>query len=176
MSRGRPKGSKNGMQTQAVPLQYDPAGEPVEKLATDLIRQYHSHLVNAKIAYLYRNKDMTVKGKKAIATAEKCGPKTRALSNFDFIITIVYEQWNLLSDQQKYAIMDHELCHCWVEDDEKTGETRFKILPHDFEDFGDVLKRHGLYSEPAVALGRAMSSAQNPNTFPENIKTTVNNP
>jgi hypothetical protein len=147
------------MQTKAVPTQYDPAGELVEKIALDLIRQYHTHLVNAKIAYLYINKDITVRGKKAVATAEKCGPKTKALSGYDFIVTIVYEKWNQLEDKQKYAILDHELCHCWVEDNDQTGETRFRILPHDFEDFGDVLKRHGLYSEPAKAIGKVVSTA-----------------
>lgn len=155
MPRGRPKGS--GKQVKAVPVQYDPCGEIVEDMAKELIPKYHSHLVNCEIAYLFKNKGITVRGRSAAATAEKCSPKVKALCNYDFLITICFEDWNNLSDAQKWAVLDHELEHCWVEEDD-SGETKCKILPHDFEDFGSILQRHGLYSHTAVKLKHVMDT------------------
>ena len=148
----------SGKSVKQVPIQFDRAEIP-EDMSKQLIAKYHEHLINAKIAYLYKNKPIVKGGRLVIATAEKCNPKTKALctyseegESFDFIITISYKAWNNLSDSQKLAVLDHELSHCMVSDDEKTGEPLFQLISHDFEDFYSVIKRNKLYSKDLETL------------------------
>jgi len=147
-----------GKSTQSVPVQFDPA-DAVEKIAKKLIPKYHSHLVTSKIAYLFKNKKKKTKGREVVATAEKISPKHYALCGYHFLITAFYPTWTGLSDKQKLAVVDHELEHCFVEDDEKTGEPKYSILPHDVEEFGVIIKRHGLYTTDLVRIGRVVEDA-----------------
>jgi hypothetical protein len=136
------------MQAKSVPIQFDPA-EGVGELAKDLITNYHTHLAGVRIAYLYKNKQMKKGGRIIFATAEKCSTKVKALCTasggeaFDFAIIINHQEWVNLTDMQRKAVLDHELLHCTVEEDEKTGETKYGIVPHDIEDFSAILQRYG---------------------------------
>ena len=160
MGRGRPKGSGKGKSIQSVPTQFDPCPEEISKLARGLITQYHTHLVNSKFAFLFVNKDMTRKGKIAIATVEKINAKFKALTELDFLITISYPKWKELSDKQQMAVMDHELTHCLVEDSEEPGgDTKFKIIPHSIEEFFGIIDRYGLVFTDLVTLGRIVTDA-----------------
>lgn len=143
---------------RTAPVQFDPA-DAVEKIAKKLIPKYHSHLVNAKIAYLFKSKSIKSKGVEVAATAEKISKKHQALSGYHFLITTAFPTWKDLSDKQKLAVVDHELEHCFVEDDDKTGETKYSILPHDVEEFGLIIKRHGLYTTNLVRIGRVVVDA-----------------
>lgn len=140
----RPKNSE----TVSVPVQFDYA-ETVEELAKGLITQYHPHLIHASIAYIYKNKPMKSKGRIVFATAQRCGQLLKDLLKisggkvYDFIITVNYEEWGKLTDEQKRAVIDHELCHCWVEENENTGDLKFSILPHSLQEFGAVVDRYG---------------------------------
>jgi hypothetical protein len=160
MGRGRPKGSGKGKSVQSVPTQFDPCPEDISAMARGLITQYHTHLVNSKFAFLFVNKDMTRKGKVAIATVEKINAKFKALTELDFLITISYPKWKELSDKQQLAVMDHELNHCLVEDSEDPGgDTKFKIIAHDLEEFYSTIERFGLVFNDLVTLGRVVTDA-----------------
>jgi predicted metallopeptidase len=161
-----------GKQTKAVPTQYDWA-ETVEELAKELIPKHHSHLVNCKIAYLYKNKEMKSKGRKVVATAEKISAKNHKLSGYHFLITVAYPTYNELSDAQKRAIIDHELEHCFVEDDEQTGEPKYKLLPHDVEEFGSIIMRHGLYTTSLVKLGRVVGNVGSKSTEIDPVEAAI---
>lgn len=150
---------------KAAPVQYDHA-ETVEELAKELIAEYHPHLASARIAYLFKNREMKSRGRTIVATSEKVSAKNHALCGYNFLITVSYPTWNDLEDAAKRAALDHELEHCWVEDDDKTGETKYKILPHDVEEFGSVIRRHGLYSTDLVRLGSVVEDARVPDDLP----------
>lgn len=133
----------SGKSVRNVPEQYDMCGEVVQEMAKELIANYHSHLALAKIAYLYSNKEKKSKGKVTFAEARKVGKIARALCDYDFVIVIYHPTWVNLSDEDQRIVLDHELCHLLIEEDENTGEAKYKILPHDFEEFGDIIKRYG---------------------------------
>lgn len=135
---GRPKGK-----TRSIPAQFDPADD-VEEVAHELIPKYHSHLANAEIAYLFYNKEIKRKGKRIAGTAETCGKKVKALCDKDFVITISYPVWKDLEDEQRLALVDHELEHCLVTEKED-GSMKCSTIPHDMEEFNAIISRHGLY-------------------------------
>jgi hypothetical protein len=144
----------SGTQVEKIPISYDKCGEDIENLLKDLISQYKTDLVNCKFALLYKNREIKRKDQIVFATVQKTGPKIKALTEYDYIITIAYPTWNALSDLERRSVLHHELCHCFVEDDEKTGEEKKQIIPHDFENFYEIAKHYGTSS---VTFGRLAS-------------------
>ena len=72
----------------------------------------------------------------------KCFPAAdRAVGAPDFSITLLLNWWELATDEQRRALVDHELCHCGLDD---TGEYEKPMsVPHEFEGFHAELARHG---------------------------------
>lgn len=139
-----PRGKRNsGKSVRQAPTQYDKCGEVIENMAKELIAHHHSHLATARIAYLYCNKEKKSQGRVTFATAGKLSPKAKALCEYDFVITIYHPTWVKLSDEEQKIVLDHELCHLMVDDDDESGETKYSIIPHDFEEFGEILQRYG---------------------------------
>lgn len=62
----------------------------------------------------------------------------RAWLPYDFIITFYERNTGFLNENQLKVLMYHELKHIGV------GEKGLKVVPHDIEDFSDILKRYGL--------------------------------
>jgi hypothetical protein len=70
----------------------------------------------------------------------------------DVTVTIARDSWEAFSDEQKLALIDHELEHLLPDlDDEKNprsddlGRPKFKMRPHDWDlsGFASVVRRHG---------------------------------
>ena len=153
---GRPKGSKNGKSVQSIPTQFDYA-ESVEEIAKELIPKYHTHLACMEIGYLFCNKELTKSGKKVVATAEKVSKKVKALCGKDFVLTVSYPIWNDLEHNIKLAVIDHELTHMLVDDDDQ-GNQKCSIISHDYEEFHCIIKRHGLYRGELEVMGSVVKS------------------
>jgi hypothetical protein len=149
------------MQTIQEPEAFDFCEDEIKNLAKELIANYHPTICNANIAYLWNTKEMKRKGRNVIATAEKCNKKVKAISGFDFIIVVSFPTWNTLTDKQKRAAIDHELTHCCLGDEEEEGKTI--IIPHDIEEFLEIIERNNLYKDDLIALGRIIQKQINKN-------------
>lgn len=57
---------------------------------------------------------------------------------YDFIITFYIRYTDLLSKEQLKILMWHELKHCGVK-----PNGVFYLIPHDVQDFSDILDKHG---------------------------------
>jgi hypothetical protein len=112
---------------------------------------------------------MKSKGRDIAATAEKVSAKHKTLSGFDFVITVAAPTWQRLDDSIRLAVMDHELEHCWIEETD-SGELKYKILPHDVEEFGSIIMRHGLYTVNLVKLGKVVENALVPDDISKKKK------
>ena len=133
------------------PIEYTFA-EDVEEIGRKLIYDYHNHLEHVRIAYLFLNKEQRCKGSLVAAKAKKVSEEYRMLTNYDFLIIISAPIWVSLTSKQQEAILDHELEHCWTDEDD-LGNRTFKILPHDVEEFSSIIRRHGLYEKTLVHFG-----------------------
>lgn len=92
-----------------------------------------------RIAYLRSDKKKTSHGRMVFADTEKLTDKVKALTPFDFIITFYDPACAALNDEQMEVLMIHELKHVGYE----PGKPFF-IIPHDVEDFRDVINDFGL--------------------------------
>src|SRR5579872_1256574 len=128
----------------------------------------HAELLEAKVAYVFRDAEVTDGGKVVAASAHLAQFHFKYWARFvrwsisqmvgfepDFIMLIDRNMWDGYDERQKLALVDHELCHMrqkrTAEGDpmfnQQTGEPLWMIAAHDIEEFNDVIERHGLWNE-----------------------------
>jgi hypothetical protein len=123
-------------------MQFIECGEDVYGVMAELLNEYHSSLLNCKIKCLFYDKPRKRSSKIILATAEAVSAKYSYLTGLNFIISVYDEAWEVMVDQEKRALLDHELNHCFIGED-KDGEPVYKIIPHDVEDFRVIIDRYG---------------------------------
>ena len=127
-------------------IEYTDAPE-VKVLAEEIIKAHHPHLEDEEIEYVFRSK-ASVRGTKVILGLAK---KMRGLVSFlsrdsmdtYFLMDIAKDTWETLTDKQKRALVDHELCHFGIDEDDGS---RY-IIPHDVEEFAIIIERYGVWSQ-----------------------------
>lgn len=150
------------------PVRFDPAPE-VEAIAKELIPLHHQHIVDfsVNIRYAFVNKTPKTKGKEVWGSCHKITGRNAYLAreNADqepfFMITISRDVWDVLPQEKRVALVDHELCHAWAEvkqakdeaaadvdeEIEQDNPVRLSVKPHDLEEFSCIVRRHGLWRE-----------------------------
>lgn len=106
-----------------------------------LIRQRDElrHLESATIIYLESEHEKKRNKKKVLGLCEKVQDKNKWAIPADFTITFYKPNIAALTEEQKVAVVYHELLHVgW---DEEEGAS---IIPHDTEDFMAVLELFGV--------------------------------
>jgi hypothetical protein len=129
-----------------MPAEFGPAPQYIVDLARELIDLYHSELKEVRIGLLVRDEAPISGGVATLGKARKVGPEEQALYDhpYDFVIWFAKDQWVYLSQHQKRALVDHELCHCRISYD-KDGEQKLEIAKHDLEEFNVILERYGFW-------------------------------
>jgi Putative phage metallopeptidase len=130
----------------------------------DLVeKQIHRHLDQAKIAIAWM---LDVKADKdghlVLGKCKKATDLDREFREFDFVILLNSRAWKSLKENQRAALVDHELHHAGVVVD-KNGEPVYdersrkcyRIKKHDIEEFHAVVKDHGLYKHDLESFARA---------------------
>lgn len=140
---------------------YRPAPE-VADIAQDLIGEHHTHLLNRKIVYIFRDSPQKRAGTEIWGKARKVSGlnaflNARADGDLDvehsydeeadhsyFVIEIAEPIWEHLDETARRALVDHELEHCEVHFSD-SGKESLRIIPHNLEEFTAVVRRHGLW-------------------------------
>jgi predicted metallopeptidase len=133
---------------------YRPA-PAVERIASDLIGKHHRDLDGVRIEYVFRETAAKKAGKHIWGQARKVSglnaylatDTTSDVVDVDdfFVIEIAEDIWAELNDQERIALVDHELCHCVAEVDEDAETITLRVAPHDVEEFRVIVERHGLW-------------------------------
>lgn len=122
---------------------YEPSDE-LEELAREVMGENAdvSPLGNPalKIVYLYSDKEKFKNGMYVFADTEKINDKVKTILHIDFIITFYSKACEALDHKQMKILMHHELKHVGFDSD----SGKCKIIPHDVEDFKDIIKEHGM--------------------------------
>lgn len=135
----------------------------VEVIARELIETTHPHLAGVRIDYLFRDTAVVSGGKVKYGSARKAQGLMAFMSKEEapfFIIEIAQDRWADLPVKAKIALVDHELCHCGVEDvldGEEVIDQKLFMIKHDLEEFNDIVRRHGLWRADVSAFAAALS-------------------
>lgn len=150
---------------------YTDCSEEVEPLADEILSQYHGEIaeLDPDIGYFFVEYDSDTKeaaakkrrelppvlklhGVACAATIKVNSYKDRVQGKPDVTVTINREAWEEYTDEQRRALLDHELTHLIPKLDKNggpvaddLGRPEFKMRPHDYDlsGFGSVIRRHG---------------------------------
>ena len=127
----------------------------MHRILSDLVHEHHSHLRDARIALAWHaGWKADVDGRVKLGMCRKASDLDRQLTNFDFIILLNKLFWTSLevTDEQRKALLDHELCHAEVKLDaagdpalDELGNIVYRTRKHDIEEFSAIVERHGLW-------------------------------
>lgn len=138
-----------------IPVLFDNF-EKGKEIAEKMIPNYHPHLATAKIGYICRNQASKKAGNPVSGAVYKMQGKFGFLTGFDLVMEVALDVWNELSPSQRYALIDHLLTRISGEEDEETGEYRWKLIPPDIQEFTEVAERHGQWNEGLVEMEKAL--------------------
>lgn len=143
----------------------------VTKFVSEVITKYHDSLDVNRMLVIFTSKEMVTKGRRALAKMGVASPMVNmgfaagaGLASddndgmdrvVDFMLTIDQEIWYQLQPPEQAALVDHELCHAYYDDKDKP-----KIITHDFEEFTEVVKRHGTWTVALAKLKEVLDSKQ----------------
>lgn len=118
-----------------------------QEIATQLIPEHHPEIAKAEILYLFTDKTVKRRGKVQLARTMKASDLIDHLSGgADFVIVFSSEPWGALDEEQRIALVDHQLCYCDMKTD-KDGNDGFTLRAADFEGFTGNVERHGLWNK-----------------------------
>lgn len=147
-----------------MPITYDKPDDDTRELLELAIEQWHPALGAAEVnvsllmAYGPTNEDgettgyaITVRGMKALAQVKIHNLKLRAHGLGDAELLLDGDEWEGMREEEKLAILDHELTHLEVDETDDgipkaddQGRPKLRIRLHDFEFgwFKEVAERH----------------------------------
>jgi hypothetical protein len=141
-------------------------GDPMYAQLDDLVRDYHSEITDARIALAWCTSwKPDVDGRVVLGKCKKASDLDRELAAFDFVILLSRRFWRHedVTDAQRTALLDHELCHAALAYDEKgapvedeRGRKVYRIRKHDIEEFTDIVARHGCYKADLEQFAAAL--------------------
>ena len=134
--------------------------EEAREVGAALVDEHHQHLRVVLIEYVWLRETPISKRKEVWArvrlkanldallaarhrgTLDKLAPEE--LADYDppayAVIEVSRPAWEVLEPWQRRALIDHELCHLYRDD---CGT--LSLVPHDLEEFGAVVERHGMW-------------------------------
>jgi hypothetical protein len=148
-------------------MEYWRADDSVVKLTERIIADKRPQLAQSEIVIMFREKAGTKGSKVVIATARKVSEKDNVIHSWDgkpdidFVIEIGANIWNELDDEQKEAVLFHELNHCDVQIDDETGIEKNIIRGHSIEEFTDVVDHYGFYMDDVQKFAQAIMNSKN---------------
>lgn len=94
-----------------------------------------------RIGYCVSDDARVKDGRAVLGECTKVRPLYQAFIPYDFLITFYEPNVEELSKKQKEILMMHELLHIGIS---CNGELTYRIVPHDVEDFREIIERYGL--------------------------------
>lgn len=142
------------------------SGTPMYLLLHDLVTEHHEHLRDARIALAWAKAwKPDVDGRLVLGKCKKASDLDRELAAFDFVILLNKGFWQDfdVTDAQRRALLDHELCHAAVAYDQlgepiedERGRKVYRIRKHDIEEFAVIVERHGCYKRDLETFAAAL--------------------
>ena len=126
------------------------APNSVVLLVQELVNSYHPDLKDARIGLIFRETASISKGVPVIGHVQKTPEIMKVYLDYDFIIWLADDAYSDLDENQRKALIDHQLCHC----------TMIEGVPctvgHDVEEFQAVINRHGLWNSSLLSVANSI--------------------
>lgn len=146
------------------------AGKVMYPLLAGLVTAHHDDLADARIALAWNMSwKSDTDGHLKLGKCKKASDLDREFAPFDFVILLLrsfYEDARV-SDDQRRALIDHEISHATVRLDkdgdpvqDERGRTVWRIRKHDVEEFAAIAERYGCWKRDLEEFARALRRAK----------------
>ena len=108
-----------------------------------LIARFHPHLEDCRLVVLWRDKAAKHGDTVSLASTSVLSEKNRTATDIDAVIEVAEDTWADLTGEQREALLDHELAHIGVKEDESGSVVGYRKRNHEVEGFADVMARRG---------------------------------
>lgn len=145
-------------------------GRPLYALLTELIDAHHEDLRAARIALAWCTSwKPDVDGVVTLGKCKRASDLDRELAAWDFIILLREAFWTdaCVTDLQRRALLDHELCHAALACDahgepveDERGRKVWRTRKHDLEEFSEIAERYGVWKRDIEQFARALDRAR----------------
>lgn len=113
----------------------------MERIANDLIENDHdhAHLAPARFKYVFKRGKPAKEdnGQYVWAYVQMMPKMTKSMGKWDFLMVTYEDVWNLLNDEQKRRLVDHELFHAGY-------KSSPYMIDHDIQDFRRMFSKYGV--------------------------------
>ena len=140
--------------------EYEKCPDEVLALAQEVIELYHPELTHGAcaIGFIMRSGPPAKSGGREVwGKCKKVGDELQPYipDELDFVIILSEDAWAELGEDQKRALLDHELCHIQLDD-----KGNWKMRGHDFEEFVEVVHRWGAWRIDLMEAKSAFDTAE----------------
>jgi hypothetical protein len=139
----------------------------------ELLEAHHQDVLDAQFALAWHTGwKPDDDGHLILGQCRKSSDLDREIHNaaaYDFIILLNQNFYDdpLVSDVQRRAVLDHELCHAGVRVDDdgapiidERGRVSYRIRKHDLEEFSDIVERYGCWKRDIEAFAKSLARAR----------------
>lgn len=143
--------------------EYSPAPE-VRDIAERLIEILKPELEGFEIRYVMSSEDPKKDGRDVLALARKVVGLNAYLAGHSegFFVIEVGPKFETLTENQKIAVVHHELNHFGISD-----EGGLTLIPHDIEEFSSTVEIFGEYHSGLTIFGAALRKGESSGTREE---------
>lgn len=140
------------------------------ELGKAIIAQHYPHLEPLNVAFMFKPVSELENGTVVAGRTTRSLNRDHALHGFDFVVEVGHDVWEELSQEQRYALMDHHVAFMGLryaadpttgeavpEVDEETGRLRTYKRRPDVAEFEAILERHGAYTVEIRSFLRAFA-------------------
>lgn len=135
-------------------------GKAVFKFIAEVLKRWKADLRPARIGAAWMvGKKPDKDGRVVLGRLKKCSELERQLHHLDAIVLLNQDHWRLLKEEQRLALVHHELCHLAEALDQNGevaydghGERKWRTVKHDVEEFNEVIRTHGCYKADIVSF------------------------
>lgn len=127
----------------------------LDKLGEEVLKELFSFPVKPKIKFLMLESEKS-------AYCGKCSRtdgKWKYLTDYDYVIEMWNGFWNSSSDNQKKALLYHELMHIKCKETNR-GKIIWSIRKHDVEEFVSVIENFGIWNPTLNVVCKCMDKHQ----------------
>lgn len=146
------------------------AGKTLYPMLEDIVEKHHEELNGVRFALAWNlSWKPDPDGRVTLGKCKKASDLDRELYPYDFVIILRREfiEAGEVTDEQRRALIDHELCHAAVKfgnDGEPLYDERDRIVTrirkHDLEEFACIADRYGCWKRDLEVFAKALIRGQ----------------
>lgn len=155
-----------------MPKKYTSAPE-IKQIAAHLIEIFKPELEAFEIRYIWASENPRKDGRECVGLARKITGLNAHLAGWDegfFVLETGIEAFNSLDENGKIAYVLHELNHFGITDDGNLW-----IVPHDIEEFNQVVEVFGSYNLDLMLFRQAMERGDSDSSTRDEIINSIIN-